>query len=77
MSEPPNRVISPEPRPDDRIDQALRPRNLAEIIGQDQICENLGILIAAARKRNEPLDHVLFYGPPGLGKTTLAHVLSN
>ena len=77
MSDSPNRVISPEPRPDDRIDQALRPRKLAEIIGQDQICENLGILIAAARKRNEPLDHVLFYGPPGLGKTTLAHVLSN
>lgn len=77
MSESPNRVISPEPRPDDRLDQALRPRKLAEIIGQDQICENLGILIAAARQRNEPLDHVLFYGPPGLGKTTLAHVLSN
>ncbi len=77
MSQSPNRVISPEPRPDDRLDQALRPRNLNEIIGQDQICENLGILIAAARKRNEPLDHVLFYGPPGLGKTTLAHVLSN
>lgn len=77
MSEPPNRVISPEPRPDDRIDQALRPRNLKEIIGQDQICENLSILISAARQRNEPLDHVLFYGPPGLGKTTLAHVLSN
>jgi len=77
MSDSPNRVISPEPRPDDRIDQALRPRKLDEIIGQDQICENLGILIAAARKRNEPLDHVLFYGPPGLGKTTLAHVLSN
>lgn len=77
MSDSPNRVISPEPRPDDRIDQALRPRKLNEIIGQEQICENLGILIAAARKRNEPLDHVLFYGPPGLGKTTLAHVLSN
>jgi Holliday junction DNA helicase RuvB len=77
MSDSPNRVISPEPRPDDRIDQALRPRQLNEIIGQEQICENLGILIAAARKRNEPLDHVLFYGPPGLGKTTLAHVLSN
>ena len=77
MSDSPNRVISPEPRPDDRVDQALRPRKLNEIIGQEQICENLGILIAAARKRNEPLDHVLFYGPPGLGKTTLAHVLSN
>ncbi|GAP14359.1 Holliday junction DNA helicase subunit RuvB [Longilinea arvoryzae] len=77
MSESPKRVISPDPRPDDRLDQALRPRKLAEIIGQDQICENLAILIDAARKRNEPLDHVLFYGPPGLGKTTLANVLAN
>jgi Holliday junction DNA helicase RuvB len=50
---------------------------LAEMIGQDRIKENLAILIAAARKRAEPLDHVLFYGPPGLGKTTLAYVLAN
>lgn len=77
MSEPSNRVISPDPRPDDRLDQVLRPRKLAEIIGQEQVCENLAILIDAARKRNEPLDHVLFYGPPGLGKTTLANVLAN
>ena len=47
------------------------------MIGQDQVKENLAILIAAARQRSEPLDHVLFYGPPGLGKTTLAHVLAN
>lgn len=71
------RMIDPEARPDDRIDQALRPRSLKELIGQDQVKENLGILIEAARKRAEPLDHVLFYGPPGLGKTTLAHVLAN
>lgn len=77
MMDGPHRVISPEPRPDDRIDQALRPRSLAELIGQTQIKENLQILIGAARKRNEALDHVLFYGPPGLGKTTLAHVLAN
>ncbi len=49
----------------------------AEVIGQNQLRENLTILIQAAEQRNEPLDHVLFYGPPGLGKTTLAHVLSN
>jgi Holliday junction DNA helicase RuvB len=77
MSDQPNRLVNPEPRPDDRLDQALRPKKLAEIIGQDKVKDNLSILIDAARHRNEPLDHVLFYGPPGLGKTTLAHVLSN
>lgn len=62
---------------DDRIDFALRPRLLSEITGQDQVRENLSILLTAARQRKEPLDHVLFYGPPGLGKTTLAHVMAN
>lgn len=62
---------------DDRVDLALRPKLLNDVIGQDQVRENLFILLAAARKRNEPLDHVLFYGPPGLGKTTLAHVMAN
>lgn len=56
---------------------ALRPHNLDELIGQTHVKENLRILIAAACRRKEPLDHVLFYGPPGLGKTTLAHVLAN
>ncbi len=70
-------MITPEPQPDDRLDQALRPRLLADLIGQERVKENLAILIAAARQRGEPLDHVLFYGPPGLGKTTLAHVLAN
>lgn len=69
--------MDPEARPDDRVDQALRPQHLQELIGQEQVKENLSILIAAARQRNEALDHVLFYGPPGLGKTTLAHVLAN
>jgi holliday junction DNA helicase RuvB len=77
MVESPQRIVQPEQRPDDRNDQALRPRSLDELIGQSQVKENLRILIAAARRRNEPLDHVLFYGPPGLGKTTLAHVLAN
>jgi Holliday junction DNA helicase RuvB len=72
-----SRMVAPDAKPDDRLDMAMRPRALAEIIGQEQVIENLAILIAAAIKRGEPLDHVLFYGPPGLGKTTLAHVLAN
>jgi holliday junction DNA helicase RuvB len=77
MNDASKRVLDPEPKPDDRLDQTLRPQKLADLIGQDNVKENLGILIAAARKRSEPLDHVLFYGPPGLGKTTLAHVVAN
>ena len=77
MSENSKRLIRPEAKPDDRLDQALRPRTLKELIGQEQVKENLAILIEAACQRSEPLDHVLFYGPPGLGKTTLAHVIAN
>jgi holliday junction DNA helicase RuvB len=77
MTDTPNRLVNPQPQTEDRIDNAIRPKNLTDLIGQDRVKENLAILIAAARQRKEPLDHVLFYGPPGLGKTTLAHVLSN
>lgn len=77
MSDENNRLISPESRPDDRLDYALRPQRMRDLIGQDLVKENLIILIEAARLRSDPLDHVLFYGPPGLGKTTLAHVLAN
>jgi len=77
MADTHQRHLDPEAKPDDRVDNALRPQKLTELIGQDQVKENLGILIAAARGRSEALDHVLFYGPPGLGKTTLAHVVAN
>jgi Holliday junction DNA helicase RuvB len=77
MSEPQDRLVNPAPRSEDQVDRALRPKTLSEAIGQEKIKENLAILIEAARHRGEPLDHVLFYGPPGLGKTTLAHILAN
>ncbi len=77
MNDSDNRPLDPEAKPDDRVDNALRPQLLADLIGQHQVKENLAILIEAARQREEALDHVLFYGPPGLGKTTLAHILAN
>jgi Holliday junction DNA helicase RuvB len=72
-----DRMVSGQKRPEDRIDNALRPRRLDEMTGQERVVENLRILIEAAKGRQEALDHVLFYGPPGLGKTTFAHVISN
>jgi len=71
------RLVSPKAKDDDLVlDRSLRPRRLEEYIGQDKVKENLRIFIAAARARSEPLDHVLLYGPPGLGKTTLALIIA-
>ncbi len=76
MSE--RRTISPQAEPEEIVlDRALRPQRLDDLIGQDRVCENLRILIEAAKGRQEALEHVLFYGPPGLGKTTLAHIIAN
>src|SRR6201988_5557778 len=75
MSTPP-RMVTPERRSDDVGDTALRPQLLSEFVGQAQARKNLSIFIEAARKRGEALDHVLFVGPPGLGKTTLAQIVA-
>ena len=73
---PPSRIVSSERRADDAPDTALRPQLLSEFVGQQQARANLSVFIEAARKRNEALDHVLFVGPPGLGKTTLAQIVA-
>jgi len=73
-----NRMVAPEYAPEDaEVENPLRPKVLSEYIGQDKVKENLSVFIEAAKQRKESLDHVLLYGPPGLGKTTLAGIIAN
>ncbi len=73
-----DRLISPEASvQEDRFDRAIRPLSLADYVGQQAVRDQLDIFIGAARNRGEPLDHTLVFGPPGLGKTTLAHIIAN
>ncbi len=77
MSKPPRRAVDPQATLDDaQAERSLRPVSFAEYVGQHKVTDNLKVFVEAARQRGEALDHVLFCGPPGLGKTTLAHVIA-
>lgn len=83
MSDARKRIVTPDPIPDEQRETeeavygaSLRPRTFGDYVGQERVVENLRIAIDAAAKRSEPLEHVLFYGPPGLGKTTLAGLIA-
>lgn len=74
----PDRLIDPAAESEDQaLDRAIRPRRLADYVGQPAVCEQMEIFIQAARGRGDALDHVLIFGPPGLGKTTLAHIVAH
>jgi holliday junction DNA helicase RuvB len=76
MSDMPPRIVDPVAGEQDDADMSLRPLTLGEFVGQSQLCDNLRVFVEAARSRGEALDHVLLSGPPGLGKTTLAHIVA-
>src|SRR3989338_5719060 len=72
-----SRVIAQKEQTEDKVlDTTLRPKTLSEYVGQEQVKANLHIFLSAAKKRKEPIEHVLLYGPPGLGKTTLAYIIA-
>ena len=75
LKQPEERIFQQTTEPDEELN--IRPSSLGEFIGQDQLKEKLNIYITAARQRGEALDHLLFYGPPGLGKTTLAGIIAH
>src|SRR5437667_11225559 len=79
MTIEPDRVIDAKPAgpQEEALERALRPKLLAEYVGQEKIRDQLAIFIEAAKKRREALDHVLLFGPPGLGKTTLCHIIAH
>jgi Holliday junction DNA helicase RuvB len=76
MNAPAPRLIQPTPHPVDGAETNLRPPKLAEFVGQRELKDNLEVFLQAAKRRGQALDHVLFHGPPGLGKTTLAHIIA-